>query len=152
MKLKSIVIAGVSALALGVAGVAPVSAQTFKFAFQADAQSLDPHSLFETFTIGLLANVYEPLVAYDGEMKKVPRLATSWEIVSPTKWRFSLRVSNSKTAMPSPLMMCCSPGSAWEQKALILNQLPVKSKTSQLLMISPLRLKHRYQTQFFSMI
>ncbi len=91
MKLKSLVIAGVSALALGVTGAASVGAQTFKFAFQADAQSLDPHALFETFTIGMLANVYEPLVAYDGEMKKVPRLATGWEIVSPTKWRFKLR-------------------------------------------------------------
>jgi len=43
--LKSLVIAGVSALALSAVVAAPVSAKTFKFAFQGDAQSLDPHSL-----------------------------------------------------------------------------------------------------------
>ncbi|MCF6327699.1 MAG: ABC transporter substrate-binding protein [Devosiaceae bacterium] len=90
MKMKSLIIAGVSALALGGLSL-PATAQTFKFAFQADAGSLDPHALFETFTIGLLANIYEPLVAYDRDMVKVPRLATDWEIVSPTVWRFNLR-------------------------------------------------------------
>jgi peptide/nickel transport system substrate-binding protein len=53
-----------AALAVGVAGVASTGAQakTFKWAFQGDAQSLDPHSLNETFTLGLLGNIYEGLV------------------------------------------------------------------------------------------
>ncbi|MBL6598612.1 MAG: hypothetical protein ISP41_06935, partial [Alphaproteobacteria bacterium] len=40
-----------AALAVGVAGVASTGAQakTLKWAFQGDAQSLDPHSLNETF-------------------------------------------------------------------------------------------------------
>ena len=91
MKLKSLVIAGVSALALSAVVAAPVSAKTFKFAFQGDAQSLDPHSLNETFTLGMLGNVYEPLIDYDKDMNKIPGLATKWEAVSPTKWKFTLR-------------------------------------------------------------
>ena len=70
MKIKSLVIAGVSALALSAVVAAPALAKTFKFAFQGDAQSLDPHSLNETFTLGMLANVYEPLIDYDRNMKK----------------------------------------------------------------------------------
>ncbi len=90
MKLKSFIIAGVSALALGALSL-PATAQTFKFAFQADAQSLDPHSLNETFTLGLLGNVYEGLISYDKNMQRVPTLAVSWEVLTPTKWRFDLR-------------------------------------------------------------
>ncbi len=91
MKLKSLVIAGVSALALSAVAAVPASAKTFKFAFQGDAQSLDPHSLNETFTLGMLGNIYEPLIAYDKDMQKTPALATKWEAVTPTKWKFTLR-------------------------------------------------------------
>jgi peptide/nickel transport system substrate-binding protein len=91
MKFKSLVIAGVSAVALSAVAIAPASAKTFKFAFQGDAQSLDPHSLNETFTLGMLGNIYEPLIDYDRDMKKIPGLATKWEAMSPTKWKFTLR-------------------------------------------------------------
>jgi len=69
----------------------PAAAKTFKFAFQGDAQSLDPHGLNETFTLGMLGNVYEGLTRYDGELQLVPGLATSWETTSSTMWRFKLR-------------------------------------------------------------
>jgi len=39
-----------------------VEAKTLKWAFQGDAQSLDPQSLNETFTLGLLGNIFEGLV------------------------------------------------------------------------------------------
>ena len=84
---KSLVLgAAMLALAAG-----PVSAKTFKFAFQGDAQSLDPHGLNETFTLGMLGNVYEGLTRYDGNLSLVPGLATSWKTTSPTMWRFNLR-------------------------------------------------------------
>ncbi len=70
---------------------APASAKTFKFAFQGDAQSLDPHGLNETFTLSLLGNVYEGLTRYDGDLGLIPGLATSWENISPTVLRFNLR-------------------------------------------------------------
>ena len=82
-------LAGACALAIGLA--APANAKTFRFAFQGDAQSLDPHGLNETFTLGFLANIYEGLTAYDADLNLVPALATSWEVVEPNLWRFELR-------------------------------------------------------------
>lgn len=91
MKVKSLVLAGVSVLAMSALATVPATAKTFKFAFQGDAQSLDPHSLNETFTLGMLGNVYEPLIDYDKDMNKIPGLATKWEAVTPTEWKFTLR-------------------------------------------------------------
>ena len=51
-------------------------AQTFQWAFQGDAITMDPHSTTEFTTVGLLANVYEGLVRRDREMKIEPALAT----------------------------------------------------------------------------
>ena len=66
-------------------------AATFKFAFQGDVQSLDPHGLNETFTLGFLGNMYEGLTHYDKDLKVEPGLATSWKNTSPTTWTFHLR-------------------------------------------------------------
>lgn len=87
---KSIMALAVAA-ALGgmVAGTA--DAKTFRWAFQGDAQSLDPHSLNETFTLGLLGNIYEGLIRRGPDLAIQPALAESWEIVEPTRWRFKLR-------------------------------------------------------------
>lgn len=68
-----------------------VSAETFKWAFQGDAQGLDPHSLNETFTLGMLGNVYEGLTRYDSELTLQPALATKWENPSPNTWMINLR-------------------------------------------------------------
>ncbi|MEM7227147.1 MAG: ABC transporter substrate-binding protein [Pseudomonadota bacterium] len=70
---------------------APASAKTFKWAFQGDVQSLDPHALFETFTLGFQGNIYESLVTYDGDMNMIGALAESFENPEPTKWVFNLR-------------------------------------------------------------
>jgi peptide/nickel transport system substrate-binding protein len=66
-------------------------AKTFKWAFQGDAQSLDPHGLNETFSLGYLGNVYEGLTAYSANLELIPALAESWETTSPTTWVFKLR-------------------------------------------------------------
>ena len=66
-------------------------AVTFKFAFQGDLKSLDPYSLNETFTHGVLGNVYEGLTKRDKDLKIIPGLAERWEILEPTRWRFYLR-------------------------------------------------------------
>ena len=72
-------------------GLSSASAETFKYAFQGTLKSLDPYSLNETFTLGFLGNVYEGLTRRDGDLKIQPALATSWEVVEPTRWRFNLR-------------------------------------------------------------
>jgi peptide/nickel transport system substrate-binding protein len=88
MKFKIVVLA----VALAVASFAqPAAAATFKFAFQGDLKSLDPYSLNETFTHGVLGNVYEGLTKRGKDLKIIPGLAERWEVVEPTRWRFHLR-------------------------------------------------------------
>src|ERR1700739_2631463 len=70
---------------------APASAATFKFAFQGDLKALDPYSLNEGFTLGVLGNVYEGLTKRGKKLEIIPGLAERWEIVEPTRWRFYLR-------------------------------------------------------------
>jgi peptide/nickel transport system substrate-binding protein len=84
------------AAAWGVAGALAlcaggVPAQTFKYANQGDALSMDPHSLNESFQLTFTGNVYEPLVARGKKLELVPGLATDWKQTSPTTWRFNLR-------------------------------------------------------------
>ncbi|MEQ8356469.1 MAG: ABC transporter substrate-binding protein [Kiloniellaceae bacterium] len=82
-----VAVAAVGVLTGGVAA----DAKTFKWAFQGDVQTLDPHGLFETFTLGFQSNFYEGLVTRSPDLQLQPALATSWENVEPTVWRFTLR-------------------------------------------------------------
>ena len=85
---------GTVALALAIATAsltASASGATFRFAFQGDLKSLDPYSLNETFTHGVLANVYEGLVRRGPDLEILPGLAERWEVLEPTRWRFHLR-------------------------------------------------------------
>jgi len=69
----------------------PVQAKTFKWAFQGDFQTLDPHSLNETFLLGFMSNIYEGLIRYNADLEIIPALAEKWEVAEPTRWRFYLR-------------------------------------------------------------
>jgi peptide/nickel transport system substrate-binding protein len=80
--------AAAGALALA-ATAAP--AQTFKFANQGDALSMDPHSLNESLQLSFTGNVYEPLIGRGKKLELVPALATDWKQTAPTVWRFNLR-------------------------------------------------------------
>jgi peptide/nickel transport system substrate-binding protein len=71
--------------------VSPAHAATFRFAFQGDLKSLDPYSLNETFTHGMLGNVYEGLTKRGPDLEIIPGLAERWEVLEPTRWRFHLR-------------------------------------------------------------
>ncbi len=88
---KSLLAVATAAALVGAFAAPSADAKTFKWAFQGDAQSLDPHSLNETFTLGLLGNVYEGLIRRGPELDIQPALAERWEILEPTKWRFYLR-------------------------------------------------------------
>ncbi len=85
--ITAVALAAVASMALA----QPASAKTLRWAFQGDAQALDPYVLNETFTLGLLGNVYEGLVRRGPDLKTQPALAESWEVVEPTRWRFHLR-------------------------------------------------------------
>lgn len=81
----------VLAATAALAAAGPASAVTFRYAFQGDVKSLDPYTLKETFAIAAQGNAYEGLTTRDKDLKIVPLLAESWEIVEPTRWRFRLR-------------------------------------------------------------
>ena len=88
---KTLLAAATAAAFLGAFGASSADAKTFKWAFQGDAQSLDPYSLSETFTLSLQGNIYEGLIRRGPDLQIEPALAESWEIVEPTRWRFHLR-------------------------------------------------------------
>ncbi|WP_376095977.1 ABC transporter substrate-binding protein [Roseomonas sp. CCTCC AB2023176] len=88
--MRRLLLAGAAALALcGTAGMA--SAQTFRWANDGDVNSMDPYARNETFLLTFTANIYEPLVRRNRELKVEPALAESWQQTSPTVWRFNLR-------------------------------------------------------------
>ncbi len=80
-----------AALIFALTGISGIQAKTLRWAFQGDAQALDPHVLNETFTLGLLGNIYEGLVRRGANLKIIPALATDWKVEEPTRWRFNLR-------------------------------------------------------------
>ncbi|MGD9833796.1 MAG: ABC transporter substrate-binding protein, partial [Piscinibacter sp.] len=80
----------VTAVAL-VATFATAQAQTLRWASQGDPQTMDPHSQNESMTNMMNGQVYEKLVTRDKQLAIVPALATEWQQVSPTLWRFKLR-------------------------------------------------------------
>jgi peptide/nickel transport system substrate-binding protein len=89
MRFKTLAAAACAAAIL--APLPGAQAETFRWAFQGDAQALDPYVLNETFTLGLLGNVYEGLIRRGPDLEILPALAESWEVVEPTRWRFHLR-------------------------------------------------------------
>ena len=72
-------------------GVTAGPSVTFRYAVQGGLTSLDPYTLNETFTLGVLGNVMEGLIRRDGDLNILPALAESWETLEPTRWRFHLR-------------------------------------------------------------
>ena len=61
-----------------------------RLARQTSVLSLDPLET-EPRTYSALANVFEPLVAYDRNLELVPALAIRWETPDETTWDFTLR-------------------------------------------------------------
>ena len=66
-------------------------AKPFRWASQGDPQTADPHSQNESLTNLFSQAVHDTLVMRDNSLKLVPGLATSWQQVNPTTWRFTLR-------------------------------------------------------------
>ena len=78
-------------LSLALFGAPPAQAQTLRWSSQGDPQTMDPHSQNEGLTNAMNGQVYERLTRRDKSLNIVPGLATSWQQVSPTVWRFKLR-------------------------------------------------------------
>lgn len=84
---RTTIIAAGAALLLG----STAQAETLRFAFQGSLNALDPYTLNETFSLGMLGNVYEGLTKRDKDLEIIPGLAESWEVVDDLTWRFNLR-------------------------------------------------------------
>lgn len=85
----------VKTLLAGLAVLAPLSApafaETLRWAASGDVISYDPNAQVDSFTQSVQHMVFDPLVRRNKELKLEPALATSWEVVEPTRWRFKLR-------------------------------------------------------------
>src|ERR1700687_955662 len=70
----------------------PAAAATFRWANDADSNSMDPYARQETFLLSFHSNIYEPLVRRNAhDLSLEPALAVSWSQTGPTAWRFKLR-------------------------------------------------------------
>jgi len=67
------------------------SAQTLRVGVNADAGSMDPQAQNIQTTLTLHSMVFDALVTRDRNLRLAPGLATRWELVNPTTWRFHLR-------------------------------------------------------------
>src|SRR5437867_8441506 len=70
---------------------ASAQAANLRWAAQNDILTFDPHSQNHATTLTMTMHVYEGLTRYDRNYNVEPALATSWQEISPTHWRFSLR-------------------------------------------------------------
>ncbi|HEX7750490.1 MAG TPA: ABC transporter substrate-binding protein [Bordetella sp.] len=91
LKLSAITLALATSAYAASTQAATAKEHTLHWAYQGDAQSMDPMSLNESFTLGFQGNMYEALFGYDKDLKLVPALATSWENPEPNKWIIHLR-------------------------------------------------------------
>jgi peptide/nickel transport system substrate-binding protein len=78
-----------AALVAACGGEAPP--ETLLVAMEQDVRTLDPHRHDDSVTHSVLANVFEPLVTFDPQMRIVPALAEGWSNPSDVTWRFKLR-------------------------------------------------------------
>ena len=105
MKLKTLAVAGALAFAFA---ATPAAAKTFRYAFQGDLNSLDPYTLNETFTLGVLGNVYGgPHQARQGPQDHPrPRRALGDRRSAAGGASTCARASSSTTARTSPPTTC----------------------------------------------
>jgi peptide/nickel transport system substrate-binding protein len=79
------------ATALAAATAFSAHANVFRWANDGDVNSLDPYTRQETFLLTFNANIYEPLVRRDRNLRLEAALAERWEQAEPRVWRFHLR-------------------------------------------------------------
>eukprot|EP01031_Cornospumella_fuschlensis_P035440 gene35440-42957_t len=69
----------------------PAQANLFRWANDGDVNSMDPYTRSETFLLTFNANIYEPLIRRDRNLRLEAALAERWEQADPLTWRFHLR-------------------------------------------------------------
>lgn len=79
-----------AALAVGL-GAGLAEARTVRWAASGDPNTMDPHSQNLGTVTMVLQQIYDPLIQRTQDLGLAPGLATRWEQVEPTRWRFWLR-------------------------------------------------------------
>jgi peptide/nickel transport system substrate-binding protein len=87
--MRSSLLAAVIAVATVTAVAA--DAKTFRYSTSGDVLGLDPYINNEGPTNTMKSNIYEGLIHRAYDLSLEPALATEWEQVEPTRWRFKLR-------------------------------------------------------------
>ncbi|MGA0769100.1 MAG: ABC transporter substrate-binding protein [bacterium] len=83
---KKLILMGVAVTLAGIA-----EAKTFRYATTGDIGGLDPHANNEGPTNTMKSNIYGTLIHRKADLSLEPELATKWEKLDATTWRFSLR-------------------------------------------------------------
>jgi peptide/nickel transport system substrate-binding protein len=88
---RVLVVTVLAVAALATPALAQKRGGTLTIVRPTDPVSLDPH--FETTGPGawVYSNILESLIAIDEKLRLSPKLATSWDVLSPTRVRFKLR-------------------------------------------------------------
>src|SRR5688500_8285833 len=88
---------GLALCAALVCASVPAHAQTeaqgpaLRVASAFDPQTMDPHAVALLYHTRVVYQIYDALVSRDDKFKLEPALAVSWQMVTPTSWRFKLR-------------------------------------------------------------
>ena len=69
----------------------PAQATSLRIATAFDPQTMDPHGLALLYHTRVVYQIYESLVSRDERFALEPALAVSWQMTTPTAWRFKLR-------------------------------------------------------------
>ncbi len=91
MRFRESLVAALVLAAATAVGIQAVDAKTFRYATTGDILGLDPHANNEGPTNAMKSNIYGRLVHRKPDLSLEPDLATSWEKVDETTWRFKLR-------------------------------------------------------------
>ncbi|NIZ11722.1 ABC transporter substrate-binding protein [Pseudooceanicola sp. HF7] len=70
---------------------APAQAETFRYAGPVSPLTFDPHATNDFTTIAVLSQFYDTLLAIGPNMESLPGIATEWESVDESTWRFTIR-------------------------------------------------------------
>ena len=91
LRLATLVCLASLGLVAGSTGATGPQGRTLVVAMQEDASSLDPH-LKDAIELTYAEHIYEPLIAADVNLKPIPCLAESWQVLPDgLTWKFKLR-------------------------------------------------------------